>query len=220
MIASDSNNPNFVGATNPDSRLAVRFYVRPVKNEYESNAQGRPIFTDVDYIEIMVPGDSNTTIDQPVRDDHKARFPLQWAHFQNKHGSDTREVGTPLSEWPQLTASQVEELRALKFYTVDSIANASDQNIQKISMVAGMSGYAFREKAKQFLQVASGVAVANQAEMKAAELAAKNAELTSKLEANNAKIEALQQQMAQLLESAVPKKRGRKPKDEGDTLEE
>jgi hypothetical protein len=210
-IASDSDNPHFQGAYNPDSRLAVRFHVKAVPNEFETNAQGRPIFTDVEYVEIFVPGDNNTIIDQPVREDHKKRFPIQWAHFQNKHGKDTREVGTPLAEWPQVTASQVEELRAMKFYTVDSIANASDQNIQRIGMAAGMSPYAFREKAQQFLKVASGVSVAGEAEKRASEAEARNAELTRQLLENNAKLAALQDQMTQLLEPKQAK-RGPKPK--------
>src|SRR5512147_2882492 len=129
LIASDAQNPDFQGAYNPDSRLAVRFYVRPVENSFETQAQGKPVFTDVDYVEIFVPGDNNTIIDQPVREDHKKRFPIQWAHFQNQHAKDTREIGTPLTEWTQITRSQAEELRALKFYTVESVANASDQNV-------------------------------------------------------------------------------------------
>ncbi|HET8687155.1 MAG TPA: hypothetical protein VFM18_10920, partial [Methanosarcina sp.] len=124
MIASDQDNPAFQGAYNPDSRLAVRFYVRAVENAYETQLQGRPIYMDQDYVEIFVPGDNNTIIDQPVREDHKKRFPIQWAHFQNQHANDTREIGTPLAEWPQVTKAQVEELRALKFYTVESVANA------------------------------------------------------------------------------------------------
>lgn len=213
MIASDADNPQFQGAHNPDSRLAVRFYIRPVENTYETQAQCKPVFTDVEYVEIFVPGDNNTVIDQPVREDHKKRFPIQWAHFQNKHANDTREIGTPLSAWPQITAAQVEELRALKFYTVDSVANASDQNIMRVGMIAGMSPYMFREKAQLFLKVASGVAVAGEAEKRAAEAEAKNAELSNQLAENNAKLAIMQAQMAQLLESAnQPAKRGPKPK--------
>lgn len=219
QIASDSDNQNFTGAFNADSRLAVRFYVKPVPNNFETQAQGRPIFTDVDFVEIFVPGDNNTVIDQPVREDHKKRFPLQWAHFMNKHANDPREIGTPLSAWPQVTASQVEEFRALKFFTVDSIANASDQNIQRVGMLAGMSPYAFREKAQQFLKIASGVAVANDAEKHAKEAEAKNAELTRQLAENNAKLQLMQEQMAQLLESsAKPAKRGPKPKEKAEEV--
>jgi len=213
MIASDADNPNFTGAHNPDSRLAVRFYVKPVPNNFETAAQGRPIFTDVDFVEIFVPGDNNTIIDQPVREDHKKRFPLQWAHFVNKHSNDAREIGTPLSQWPQVSAAQVEEFRAMKFFTVDAVANASDQNIQRIGMIAGMSPFAFREKAQQYLKIASGVAVANEAEKHYQEAEAKNQELTRQLAENNAKIQLMQEQMAQLLESSVkPAKRGPKPK--------
>jgi len=214
MIASDAVNPNFQGAHNPDARLSVRFYVRAVKNEYETNAQGRPIFSDVDYVEILVPGDNTTTIDTPVRDEHKKRFPLQWAHFMNQKGGDQREIGTPLAEWTQITKSQAEELRALKFFTVDSIASASDQNIMRIGMIAGMSPYAFREKAQQFLKLASNVAVVNEAEERAKEAEQKNAELSRQIAETNAKMLEMQQQMAQLLESKKPeaKKRGPKPK--------
>lgn len=212
MIASDADNPQYQGAHNPDSRLAVRFYVRPVNNAFESEAQGRPIFTDVDYVEIFVPGDNNTIIDQPVREDHKKRFPIQWAHFQNQHAKDTREMGTPLTEWTILSKSQVEELRALKFFTVDAIASASDQNIMRLGMAAGMSPYAFREKAQQFLKMASGVAVAGEAEKRAKEAEQKAADLALQVAESNAKMAAMEAKLAQLLESSdVPKKRGRKP---------
>jgi uncharacterized coiled-coil protein SlyX len=149
-----------------------------------------------------------------VRDDHKKRFPIQWAHFNNTHGTDTREIGTPLDQWPQITKSQAEELRALKFFTVDAVANASDQNIMKLGMMAGMSPYAFRDKAIQFLKLASGVAIANESEKHAKEMEEKNAELSKQLAATNATIAAMQAQMAQLLESKMEStpKRGRKAK--------
>ena len=190
MLASDLNNPEFAGAINPDSRLAVKFYSRPVKLEFESEAQGRPIYRDMDYIQIFVPGDATSVFDQPVRDDHKARFPLQWAHYQNKHGGDSKEIGTPINQWPRLTPAQAEELRALKFYTVENIAHASDQNIQKVGMLAGMSPYAFREHAQRFLSVAAGDASEAKAENRAKELEEKNAALEARLAALEASLVA------------------------------
>ncbi len=56
MMASDANNPNFVGATNPDAALSVRFYAKPIQQPFLSNKEGRPIFQDVDYIQIFTPG--------------------------------------------------------------------------------------------------------------------------------------------------------------------
>ena len=212
MVASDLNNPEFAGATNPDSRLVAQFYSKPVKMNHESQVQGRPIFADVDYVRIFVPGDSTSIMDAPVREDHKARFPIQWAHYQNKHGGDAKEIGTPLAQWPRITPAQAEELRAIKFYTVESVANASDANIQRIGMIAGMSPYKFREHAQRFLQVAKGDAVAQAAEEQVAELKAANAKLQEQMAEI---LERLNQQQAQPepLAQPEPRKPGRPRKE-------
>lgn len=218
LLASDANNTEFTGAHNPDQRLAVRFYLRAVQNEFESNRQGRPIFEDRDYIEIMVPGDNTTKIDTAVREDHKQRFPLQWAHYQNRHSGDQREVGTPLSAWPRLSVGQVEEMKALKFFTVESVANATDQGLQKLGMVAGMSPYTFREHAQRFLKVAREDAIAAEAEAKVKALEEQNAALRAETEVKLAEIQKnVAEQVANAVASALaaeraPKKRGPKPK--------
>lgn len=204
-LASDLDNPEFTGAVNPDSRLAVQFYSRPVQNEFESDKQGRPIFTDMDYVKIFVPGDATTVVDTAAREDHKKRFPLHWAHFQNTHGGDSREIGTPLSQWPRLGKAQVEELRAMKFFTVEAIANAADVSLQNMGMVAGMSPFAFRDHARRFLQVARGDAVAQEAEQRAKALEEENARLKKAQEDQAAAMAVMQGQMAELL--AKPTKR-------------
>ena len=204
MLASDLNNPEFTGAVNPDSRLVAQFYSVAVKQGFESEAQGRPIYKDVDYVRIFVPGDANTIIETPVRDDHKARFPVQWAHYQNKHGGDAKEIGTPISQWPRISPAQAEELRALKFYTVESIANASDANIQRIGMVGGMQPYAFRDAAMRFLQVATDDAAASKAAQEAAEANARAAALEQRLRELEAKLEAKAQEPAEPAEKRGP----------------
>ena len=203
MLASDLNNPEFSGASNPDARLVAQFYSVAVKQGFESEAQGRPIYKDVDYVRIFVPGDSTSVIETPVREDHKARFSIQWAHYMNKHGGDAKEVGTPLSQWARLSPAQVEELRALKFYTVESIANASDANIQRVGMAAGMQPYAVRDAAMRFLQVATDDAAAARASQEAAEAKAKAAALEQRLRELEAKLEAKSQEPAE-----QPEKRG------------
>jgi len=214
MLASDVNNPEFANPQNPDRALAARFYIRPVKNEFQTQKEGRPIFTDVEYVEIFTPGSQLNVIDTPARPDHKDRFPLEWAHFMNKHGGDAREIGTPLSQWPLLTASQVEELRGLKFFTVDAIANASDLQISKIGMAGGMDAMAFRAKAQRFLQVANDDAALNQ---QAAELQKLRDEQAEKDAQHAQEMEEMRQQIQALASAAnqsAPerKKPGRKPK--------
>ena len=165
-----------------DSRLIANFYVRAVQNNFKTEQEGRPIFEDIDYVKIFIPGDSLNILDQPVREDHKTRFPRQWAHFLNQKEGDQREVGTPVTSWPRISVSMAEELKALKFFTVESIANASDAMITKLGMIAGKSPYAFREDAQRFLKLASDDAEVSRMEEKTKSLEAQVAEMKAMLE--------------------------------------
>lgn len=184
MLASDMNNPNFVGATNPDSALVVKFHKVAVQQTYETNKQGRPIFQDVDYIQIYTPGNQLNVIDTVVRPEHKARFPVQWANYIATQGTGDQVVGTPVSAWPFLTASQAEEFKAVKFFTVEQIANASDGQLQNLGMIGGANPHMIRERAKAYLAAAAGVAPV---EAQATELA----ETKEQLKALQAQINAL-----------------------------
>jgi hypothetical protein len=195
---------------NADSRLAVQFYKKAVKQEFESNEAGRPIFKEFDFVRIMIPGDNLTEIDTYARDSHKQRFPRQWAHYQNQTQGHQDIIGTPIDQWPQITRAQAEELRGLKFPTVESIADCSDQQLQRIGMVAGMSPHNFRQKAKAFLNLAT----------ESAEVSAREAEMQALREENDkikaetdAKLAAMQEQMSALLAAVAEKKpRTRKTK--------
>ena len=187
---------------NADSQLVVRFYKRPVEIKDETIAQGRPIFKEMDFITIMTPGDQLNIIDTIAEERHKRRFPLHWADYQNKTANQEGYIGTPLSEWPLLTMSQSEELKGLKFYTVEAVANCNDQQLQRIGMIAGMSPYAFRDKAKAFLEVASKSAEVSKREEELEQLKEENAKIKAE---TDAKLAAMQEQMTALL-AAVGKK--------------
>ena len=167
---------------NADAKLHVEFY--------DHRELGRP------FIRIMVPGDTTNIIDQPVRDDHKARFPRQWLHFQmqNENGDIP---GTKLEDWHHaapgdITDAQVAELQILKFRTVEQVATASDAQVMRV----GMGGVGLRLKAQAFLRMKSE-STAN------AELAEAKAQLA-----------ALQAQVAQLIEAkGEAPRRGRPPMD-------
>ena len=158
MLASDLANKEFLGATNPDSKLAVKFYSKPVQNNFETQKQGKPVFQDVDMIRIEVPGDKNSIADTFARPHHIERFPIQWARYKNAQG-DLQETGTPLSHWQLITGAQAEELKAQKFRTVEAIAGASDAQLQSIGMVAGMAPHAFRARAQAWLAAAKDSAI-------------------------------------------------------------
>lgn len=199
-----------------DARLQVRFYKRAVKQEQETLDAGRDIYKEFDFVHICVAGDTLTEIDTFALNNHKVRFPIQWAQYQNRVGEDDQEVvGTPVSEWPLVSKSQAEELRALKFKTVESVAGASDAQLQRMGMAAGMSPYAFRDKARAFLNLATNAAETDkrEAEINALkeELAKKELE-TAKMKAETeAKFAQMQEQMAAVL-AAVGEKKARKTK--------
>lgn len=211
-LESDMANPNFSGATNPDSVLTVRFYKRPMQNNFQTEKQGRPIFEDVVFVQIFTPGNDKNIIDTIAHDHHKARFPLQWAHFQNTQGSSEQVVGTLLSQWPLISQSQAEELRALKFFTVENVAGASDEQIGRIGMLAGMAPNAFRERAQRFLSAAKGEADVNAQAVEKKKLEEANAALQAQVTDLSEKLNKV---LEKLSDTPAPKRTyTRKPKNE------
>ena len=194
MLPSDEGNA--------DSRLAVTFYKRSVKQEDESIAAGRPIFKEFDFVRICVPGDNLTEIDTYAQESHKARFPRQWAHYQNQVGNQEQIIGTPIEEWTLISRSQADELKGIKFRTVEDVANCSDQQLQRIGMIAGMSPHSFREKAKQFLNLATESAEVSAREQEIAQLKAENDKIKAE---TDAKLSKMQEQMEALLAAVAEK---------------
>lgn len=192
---------------NGDDILWVKFFDKPVQNGFRSKAEGRPCFDSVTYVSIIVPGDPNNKIETKATEDHKQRFPKQWANFKNNL---TEKVdGTPIEQWPVLTSAQAEEFKYLGVRTIEQLAGASDAQMQKM-----MGGPSFRERAKAFLKVAKDSAEAQR-------LADANAELQAQIDSLKAQIAALG--AIKPAETAVksepqtqaipaPKRRGRPPK--------
>jgi len=159
MLASDVDNPNFTGAQDPDSVMIARFYVRACKNDFQSEKQGRPIFEDKLCVEYYPAGNTLLKMDVVATDFHKQRFHRQWAYYERTQGADSRDVGTPISEWPILTPAAVENLRAIKIHTIENVAAMSDGALQQIGMAAGMAAHVLRAKAQAYLTAASNSAI-------------------------------------------------------------
>jgi hypothetical protein len=171
-----------------DNKLYVQFYIRPVMHNFKSQEAGRPIFEEKEYIRIIVPGDSKTTVDCPVTDEFRMRFEKQYDKF--KKGLEQAVEGTPLEMWPQMTVGLCAELKAMNVMTVEQLAGLDDGKAQRI-----MGSYDLRRKAQMFLDAAQGEAANNKM---AAELSKRDDEIA-----------LLKQQMQQLLDaqkSKVPAK--------------
>lgn len=134
-----------------DKNLFVRFFMHPHPDPEATAREGRPIYYDREYVEIIVPGDKTTTINRPVRDMDKRRFAERYKAF--KSDEQQVNVGTPLSAWPGITRSQVEELKYFKIFTVEQLVSIPDTVAQRF-----MGINILRKRASDFLAAAEGVA--------------------------------------------------------------
>lgn len=103
------------------------------------------------FIRKMNPGDQLNIVERPMREHDKTDFPQQWLGFLAKSSED-EIVGTPLKQWnfdrpTEITHAQMDELRMIKFMTVEQVRDASDLQLQRL----GMGGQGLREKARLYL---------------------------------------------------------------------
>jgi len=161
-----------------DSKLYVTFYVKAVKNNFKSDQENRPIYDEVDFVRIIIPGDTKSIIDTKVTMEHRQRFADRYERFKKNQAQAVS--GTPLEVWPQMTVGQVAELKAMHIHTVEQLAELSDVLSQKI-----MGSHALRQKAAAFLAASSDTAASNK--------------LAVELEKRDSEIEMLKAQMADLV---------------------
>jgi hypothetical protein len=132
-----------------DEQLLVKFEIRPRKDAEASSKEGRPIYRDIEYINIRAPGSSDNVI-RPATQRDRERFARHYAAFKNRVGNEEIVEGTLLSEWPVCNRSQVEELAFFGIKTVEQLANTSDANGQAFMGFNGL-----KRKANEWLQAAA-----------------------------------------------------------------
>jgi len=150
-------------ADNPDMGLGVRFYFKAVENPRKSKEAARPIFDNVEYIQIGFPADNKREHHAPADEMHfvphyhrqmtyAERFPEVYAAFKK----DESELvnGTPLSELPALTEAQRAEFKSQKIQTVEQLAALPDTSIKRL----GMGARPAVEAAQAYLSRADGTA--------------------------------------------------------------
>ena len=151
------------------------FYMRAVRNPARSEERGRPVFDEIAYVRVLVPGDRNSVVDRRVSDADRARWPDRWAAFEARR---ERPTGTPIEHWPYLTVAGVAELKALEVLTVEQIADADEALRQRI----GENAAALAARARQFLQPQTETETALRAEI------ARLKRETGRLESDNARL--------------------------------
>lgn len=158
-----------------DDKLFVTFFKHPRKDEKATLKEGRPIYNDEDYVRIMVPGDKDSIVVRPARDQDKMRFAKQFAAYEQGEGE--AHQGTPLKAWPMITRGQVEELKFFGVHTVEQLADLADIHVQKFMGIGTL-----KEQAKAYIQQAKETAPLVQLN---AAVEAKDAEIAALTEAVN-----------------------------------
>lgn len=150
------------------------FYFKAKQHKAKSVQEGRPIFRQLPYVKILIPGDSRNIVDRPVNDTDKKRWPREWRSFEERQ--ENVEEGTPIQEWPFLNVAQVAEFTAMNIRTVEQLANLSDTGLDRI----GTGARALQARAKSFLKPAAENEVAQREEKQA--MLRRISELEAKLE--------------------------------------
>jgi hypothetical protein len=122
--------------------LSVAFDTKVVRKD---TAEG-PVFKEVDYIRIAIPGDRSTEIHRPVEDDDKRRFAARWKHYE---ATKTNPVnGQPLTEWPAISRAEVETCHYHGVRSIEELAALTEERARGL----GHGFLALSVRAQDFLR--------------------------------------------------------------------
>lgn len=152
-------------ATPPVDLVVPTFRIHTMPNEAASKAAGRPIFQDMEIVEIRFPGDRQKVF---VAGAHEAEpnatrlkgETVTYAMLYNEQyrrfkAMETQDVsGTPLSELPFLTEGKRRELKALNVHTAEALASLDGTPLRQL----GMGGREMKTQAEAYLRAAAGSA--------------------------------------------------------------
>lgn len=169
---------------NPAPAINARFFIHTSPNPIKSKEAGRPIFDEMECVEISHPGDKYTKKVFPAHEvwkwdtdpetgyrepiTHAMRFPELYKAFKNNEAQEMS--GTPLSELPFLSQSKRLEYKALGVHTAEQLAALDGQNLKQL----GMGGREHKNQAQAYLDKAAETADVTK---QAAEIAALKARL-------------------------------------------
>jgi hypothetical protein len=178
----------------PDAAAVALFkhYAKP--NDIKTREAGRPIFDDVEIVEIRFPGMKDIKVypatefshwdtdenGAQVKVTYAERFQRQYQQFKAK--AQQTKSGTPLEHARFLTEAKRSELRAQNIYTVEALSLIDGQELKNL----GPGGRELKNQATEYIEegLKSAPNLQLQAELEA--LKAKNAVLMEDLEASRA----------------------------------
>jgi len=196
---------------NADDSLLVKFRLEPVVDMAATLAAGGETkWTNVEYLEIHIPGDRTQIFVGPVTDKHRDRFATRYMRW--KQGLADAPEGTPLTQWPGITPAEVNMLSQNGVHTVEALAGVSDSHIGKLGRAV-----ALRDKARRYLENMRANAPLEAMEARLKEEQGKVSDLTEKVDRLIAALESKQVDAeatpdASVLDAPVRRGPGRPPK--------
>jgi len=177
----------------PDATAVPLFKMLPVLNPTKTAQEGRPIFDDIEVVEIRFPGSRNYQpfpvhseshkVDDPYTGASRSvtyaeRFRKQYEQFK-AHEMQTKS-GTPLAYVPFLTEARRAELHAQNIYTVEALAAVEGFELKSL----GYQGRDLKNKAIEYISERKN--------------AAPDMQMQAELEALRARNQALEDDVAAL----------------------
>jgi hypothetical protein len=173
-----------------DTTVIATFDDDFIKNEHQSDLQGRTVYDHYIQITIEYPGNNlgnykeRFTPEQgEIGNQWTERFSGQWKRF--KLQKEQVPDGTPIELWPPLDKRRVLELKAMKIHTVEQISNLSDQ----LGPNVGLDWRKLRDMAQATLRPEVGQATISK-------LNRENEDLKARTEALEAQIASIMQAKA------------------------
>jgi len=178
-----------------DKGVVAVFRNDVVKNPNKSAQAGRPVFDDIELVELRWPGSRDVGVypameyshwaDDPVTGENRhytfaERFAKQYQQFK-AHQQQTK-AGTPLAYLPFLTEAKRAELRALNIYTAEALSIIDGSELKNL----GPMGRELKNQALLFLENSTETAKIMQLEAEIAAVKARNQVLEDDLKAGPA----------------------------------
>jgi hypothetical protein len=133
------------------------FKLEPEYQSFASKEAARPIYVDVEKVEIYIPGDKHTVVSSLVTDEHRERWPEEYRRFKAGCLERDQIVGTRLDVTPGIVhPAMAKELEHFHVYTVEALASLSDTAKQAI----GPGALEAVKKAQLYLETAKDNAAA------------------------------------------------------------
>lgn len=200
---------------------ALRIWRDSVQNTFLTEREGRPIFDEAIFVEVISPGSRGSTpvfeVKRKFAEEMNRTEPLlgmQYEQFkefikdfEKNEEADANLTGTPLKEWSEISRTMAASLKASNIFSVEALSELPDEKLS----VVGPDGRSWREKAKAYLAAAKDSGYVTQLAAELArrddELASLRAELQKLSDANT----ALAQQVAAGGTPAKPAKEAKTP---------